>query len=465
MKKFLSFNYKNIREFALVVSDAIKTNSVKKKTLFDECSAKYPQIVADIKEYDSPEIYWDNLITLMLVEMGPSDFLELVLDDEQIFKSVMSNIGWRCIGHQEAISYQQSYQNSIHVLENQYGRSKKQLKRRYIELRITYVLKAMGYFNSETVNYNPFEESLSAKYDNILVCLKSLRQYKDSPNSVNIKECNESKENLIDIYKNIFIFLQLFYAGLDKYSSTKQNCISVEKVQERRRECLDAFIDSASRLYGKIKDQTLSEAFHSFCNMCQKYNSRGNDNFNVSQEASRLKYIITRNYICDVTKLEYFSTIKTQDGEETTIFDMLENMSDKYYKDNSFAEWLTYFQDVFFFLIYNEDYDKRGLFKSIGELKDKDCDPIYPYIVSYYRENIDRDNLKKCTYRVPVPVSDVDSENHDQGFVVTLLTEEDYPPNTYFCIPLRYGSTENWWINPFMIPKFVVKRIREINES
>ena len=76
---------------------------------------------------------------------------------------------------------------------------------------------------------------------------------------------------------------------------------------------------------------------------------------------------------------------------------------------------------------------------------------------------MDRDNLKKCTYRVPMPIGE--NKGNGQGFVVTLLTEENYPPNSYFCIPLRYGSSDSWWINPFLIPKIVIRRLKTDEEN
>lgn len=154
-------------------------------------------------------------------------------------------------------------------------------------------------------------------------------------------------------------------------------------------------------------------------------------------------------------KLRRFAEVQTQSGEKTTIFEVLGNLQ-KYMFEPSYSEWLTYLQDIFMFLIYNEDYNERGLWDSGHDpLKDKDCDPIYPYIVTYYRENIDRDNVKKCTYRVPLPIAGVENE----GYIVTLLTDEEYLPATYYCIPLRYGSSDSWWINPFLIPKNVIRRI------
>lgn len=468
MRKFLSFDYRNIREVALVISDAVRYNTAKKNIILKEWSDRHKNSEVKI---DS-DIYWDNIIMLMLVEMGPSDFLELLLDDDELFNEIMLNISRRCIGLAALDERLSEYKEAYARLERQTARkNSRQFKTFVTELRALTVLKSIG-FNNKSDDASPFEESLSAKYDCILSCIKMLRQYVDKPDKVDIQECKESKDILIDLFKNIFIFLQIFYEGLDAYAISKQAYMNKQtndgesNIEERRRQCRDAFIERGRKIYAVIKNQSVSQAYDTFCKTCEKYNKSDGKSFSISEEAKRLRYLITRNYICNVDMLRYYATIEVSAGEKTDIFRMLENFSDKYYSHPKFAEWLEYFKDVFLFLVYNEEYNKRGLYRTMNDLDDKNCDPVYPYIVTYYRENIDRDNLKKCSYRVPIPSSDSNGAFHDKGYVVTLLTEEDYPSTTYFCIPLKYGSTDNWWINPLLIPRDdIVKEIIQNNRD
>ena len=468
MRKFLSFDYRNIREVALVISDAVRYNTAKKNIILKEWSDRHKNSEVKI---DS-DIYWDNIIMLMLVEMGPSDFLELLLDDDELFNEIMLNISRRCIGLAALDERLSEYKEAYARLERQTARkNSRQFKTFVTELRALTVLKSIG-FNNKSDDASPFEESLSAKYDCILSCIKMLRQYVDKPDKVDIQECKESKDILIDLFKNIFIFLQIFYEGLDAYAISKQAYMNKQtndgesNIEERRRQCRDAFIERGRKIYAVIKNQSVSQAYDTFCKTCEKYNKSDGKSFSISEEAKRLRYLITRNYICNVDMLRYYATIEVSAGEKTDIFRMLENFSDKYYSHPKFAEWLEYFKDVFLFLVYNEEYNKRGLYRTMNDLDDKNCDPVYPYIVTYYKENIDRDNLKKCSYRVPIPSSDSNGAFHDKGYVVTLLTEEDYPSTTYFCIPLKYGSTDNWWINPLLIPRDdIVKEIIQNNRD
>ena len=472
-RKFLSFNYGNIREFSLVVSDAIKNSPTKRNRLFTECKLRFEKIVADIKDADAPNVYWDNIITLMLVEMGPSDFLELILDDDGIFDAVLDNIGWRITGPEKAEDVRRQYEEECAALRQLYVLNEHIFFQQRTELRTRIILRAIGFDKSLFKEIHPFEESLSFKYAKILAHVEVLRQYGIPGARVDEDECYRSTEALVQIFKDIFIFLQVFYHGVDAFACAKENSLfryqrkNRDRPPEYFKECFPAFSNAARAKYEEVKNQSLTEAFEAFCALCEKYNSGGNgSDFNISEHAGRLKRLITRNYICDVAKLRYFAEIELKSGEKSTIFKMLENFGYKYNKQEKFCEWLTYFQDLFLFLIYNEDYHKHGLFnEEAGVLKDKDCDPIYPYLVTYYRENVDRDNLKKCSYRVPVPTNGLTAEPRDQGFVVTLLTEELYMPDTYYCIPLRYGSSESWWINPFLIPRFALMRIFHSEEE
>lgn len=474
-RKFLSFSYKNIREFAMILNDSIKNSLDKKRELFKICQDKYPKIVADIKDCDAPNIYWDNIITLMLLEMGVSDFLKKILCEGSLFTNVLENIAWRNTGKGNLAELKREHKARLDKIEINRTQNPKAYEELKLELCVKTVLKAMNFGTDDDDDKNAFLESLSYKYSNIVACISRLNKNNDF--STIMSSANELQK----IFGDIFMFLQIFYVGLDNYAQKhmelkdsfstesagtvteggdEDNSDVADKIRKNRlrlrRECHMAFEQAAKAKLDEIKDQSLTQLFDGFCNLCSSYNTFSEEGkFDISEQAKRLKYAITRNYICDSQKLRRFATVVTKSGEETTVFEVLGNLQ-KYSGDPSFPEWLNYLKDIFMFLIYNEDYNCRGLWNSTGApLKDKDCDPIYPYIVTYYKENIDRDNVKKCSYRVPLPIAGTENE----GYVVTLLTDEEYLPQTYYCIPLRYGSSDSWWINPFLIPKNVIRQI------
>lgn len=459
-RKFLSFSYKNIREFAMILNDSLQASPDKKRDLFANCQKHYPKIVADIDNFDAPNIYWDNIITLMLLEKGVSEFLKDILCEGSVFLSVLENISWRDSGRSSFDDLLKDHNERVAQINISSAVNRQAFKQKELEMRVSTVLRAMDFSTDDDDERNPFLESLSYKYSRIDACIKVLSV------SNNYSEIVSNASELQSIYRDVFMFLHIFYAGVDKYAEVKMtfkknsNGSYPSKSEPDKIEvnqiCLDAFEAAAKEKLDEIKDKTVSQLFDSFCDLCSSYNTFSEEGrFDISEQAKRLKYVITRNYICDAKKLRRFALVDTDEGGELTIFDVLANLL-TYRERKDFPKWLNYLKDIFMFLIYNEDYNCRELWNKSGEvLKDKDCDPIYPYIVTYYKENIDRDNVKKCTYRVPLPT--VGTEN--EGYTVTLLTDEEYQPQTYYCIPLRYGSSDSWWINPFLIPKSLIKEI------
>lgn len=489
MRKFLSFNYKKIRDFALIISDALAIHPNKKEEIFLRCQKDQTlsSIIKDAKSSNAENIYWDNIIVLMLVETGQSEFLETILDDESLFNEIIKMSEYR-IGKEESKKASQQYEKEKNALL-QRGVDEKDKK--IVSLRTTTVLNAIGMYDIENERANPFAESLSYKYSKIVDYVNNLKQgYRRGDVSINV--LRDNMKSLLNIFKDIFVFLQVFYTGLDTYAQFKeeikpspfegQNKLSedeelqLEQYQRKNRmACWSAFRESAENKLKEVGDQNVVEAYNAFLLMCHEYSSFSDDQGTRDiEKAKRLKRLLTRGYICDPQKLSYFATVSYKRGEKvekTTIFEM-SRLFNTYDDEISFSnddiiQCLGQFQDLFLFLIYNEDYNMKGLYNTNMELEDKDCDPVYPYLVTYYKQNIDRDKMKKCTYRVPIPSNGLTSDPNDKGKKVNLLTDDDYLADTYFCIPLRYGCSNNWWINPFLIPVRLIKDIysRYISEK
>ncbi len=446
LRKVLSFDYKNLRSFALVISDSL--NQSHKQYLFEICKNKYPTILPNISDSQSEAIYWDNVITLLLVEIGPSDFLYSIMSDD-LYEQLMRNMAYRCIDRNLKIQSEERFRAEIAELKKVCGTKKAMFEHHKKLLQCNFLIQMTGLKSEEEKTaFSPFEESLMYKFDRMQNSLRILGR-----TNLSLEDCNAQKENLSECFRNIFLMLQIFYEGLDSYAEAMRSSKANATRAEMHESCKKAFISAAKKKYYKIKDLSLSKMYDKFYEMCIEYNTTlQSEGFNVSEKARNLKCILTRNYICDVGKLNYFASIVFDDGTESNLFAMLEDI-DKYTKQKNYEKWLGYFKDFFMFLIYNDDYMERGIYENHPEqLMDKDYDPIYPYVVFYYQENIDKDHLKKCNYRVPIPCSRLTEENKNEGFMVTLLTDNEYTPNgNYFCIPLKYGSTEDWWINPFMI--------------
>lgn len=456
LRKLLSFNYNRLRDCALVIADAVTKSESTKATIFNiyknKCKTVFPQGL----DINNEETNWDNIVTLLLVEIGPSDFIQSIITTD-LFNQIMQNIGCRYLGAEAITKLIEKYRIDKMQLSDNFSYNLEMLYSEERKLSTRYIISAMYSSTQEkheTVNYDVYEESLVVKYDKAKSLIRELSNTNNS-NAV-LTACRSKLDKLLC---EVLIFLQVYYDGVDGYADYYRG----KDAKVNYKSGLDSFIKSARTRYHKIKDNSLSELYNSFHSLCEEYDDNLFSSDGSKEKAVKLKFAITRSYICDIQRLDYFVDIALPNGEKTNIFHMVENLF-SYTHYTEFPSWLSQICDFFMYLVYNDDYNKRGLYKLGNEdnLLDKDFDPIYPYIVSYYQQSIDRDMFKRCNYKVPVPSKDSVGGGPIHNEVVTLLTDTDYELNiNYFCTPLKYGSTEHWWINPFMMPTYIFKDILE----
>ena len=493
VRKFLAFNYGHLRDLSVAISDSIRDDPDTKQVILDICQDRFSMIISGLPKKtnnsrytinDVDEIYWDNIVTLMIVEMGQSDFLEEIINERNydLYSKIMDNLEKRLSNKGEVRERRAICQRrEARLNETEYDKLKKK------QYRIEAIIKSVGKREEKEVvdEEDYFGESLTSKYSRIIEYIGVLKQFRDTPDNVNMRQCDDAWNKLTNLFKGIFTFLLVFYELLDYYALDKERNensaltysdedVSNTGVDTRftaRRQLIENCKSQAKDKLKEIGDLNLVESFDKFCDLCDDYMRGSFDKSNAGSfdaKSKRLKKLITRSYICDSSKLRFFANTsfpkesrfwKDPNVPETySILEILQNKPSGVTSNPSFVNWLNHLKDLFLFLIYNEDYNEQGLYAKRtkdGEtvaFKDKDCDPIYPYIVTYYNEQIDRDNFKKCSYRVPIPMNGDMPTEKDSVKTVTLLMEENYRPSTYFCVPLRYGSSESWWINPFLFP-------------
>ncbi len=144
VRKFLAFNYKNIRELALIICDSLKDQQLIKNKIFRVCKERDSKIIpTEITKADDKNLYWDNIITLLLVEMGPSDFLELILNtpENTIFSNIIKNIGWRCEGEEKSAAIMENYEEEARIITQNCGRKTRLYSSRFVLLGYAKSLK------------------------------------------------------------------------------------------------------------------------------------------------------------------------------------------------------------------------------------------------------------------------------------------------------------------------------------
>ncbi|MBQ7879423.1 MAG: hypothetical protein IJ317_02115 [Clostridia bacterium] len=452
MRQFLAFNYNRLRDFALVISDTIGEMPGYKRTIYDLFSKRFEQIFPDRSVLDD-EHSWDNIITLLLVELGLSEFLQEFID-ENFFERVMANINRRYLRGVVYDGIMSEYRASLAKIEEKCRLQKhfrRANSRRLMVKTIFTAISARELDAPASVDYSMYEESLATKYDKAKLLIEKLTVKPSSGLDATTLELN--RRELEKTLKDVLSFVQIYYAGVSGYARHYNQADFVKEGREK---------------YLKIKDMSLSQLYESFLAQCCEYNPDATDKgyYSLAEKAKLLKKVITRTYICDVQKLKYYVAIQNDKGVDTNIFEFVENLG-RYAYLEEYNTWLGYILDFFIFLVYNDDCTNRGLVDSFesGEISEKEIDPIYPYIVCYYSQNIDRDRIKRCDYKAYIPAK-YSTEGIEDGKVakdsitVTLLTEKEYDiDSNYYCMPLKYGATGSWWIDPLMIPTKVFAEI------
>lgn len=451
INQLLAFNYKKLRDFSLVICDSINKLKGYKRLIFNKYKDKYRTIFPD-GSFPEEDYLWDNIITLLLVELGPTEFLQSFID-VTIFDQIMVNIKTRYMTENEYDEILRHYKNSLENLEKSYIYQQKFKDIPSKKLMAITVVSAMHKSDVDTINdidFGIYEESLATKYDKAKLLIDKLKT------DNKLSEYSEAQDELQKTLEDMLRFVQIFYAGIGGYAQGGEY----------------GFIDAGRKKKSEIRGLSLSQLFDKFVEQCERA-CKKTDSDMLSDDARNLKKMITRTYICDVRKLKYFTQIK-MGKEETNIFAVIENLS-KYVREENYNTCLEKVLGFFIYLVFNDDCKTSdavnvGLINQFesGIISEKEIDPIYPYIVSYYSENTDRDEVKRCNYRAYFPAKYTQEYDSAEIITVTLLTEREYTKNTtYYCLPLKYGSTGKWWIEPFMVPTSIFKKIlkEENNES
>ncbi len=444
MRQFLAFNYKRLRDFAIVISDAINEMPGYKRNIVEQFGARFPSLLGNPSVVEETA-GWDNIISLLLVELGISEFLQPVIDDN-LFEHIMENINRRYLRGETFDEIMAEYRQNYKKLEASCRFQRHFLSSNHRSLMARTVYTAIKeHENSKCdVDYSVYEESLATKYDKTKNLVEKLRQRPGK--MIDINDFEETRRELEKTLRDVLCFIQVYYSGIDGYSKYQS---------------ISDFVESARETYLEIKNMSLTELYASFHDRCLEYKpDTSYSYYSLNPKATRLKKLITRSYICDVTKLEYYVTIKNA-IINSNIFYFVEHLGD-FVGCREYNEWLDYILDFFIFLVYNDDCTNRGLVDSFesGAISEKEIDPIYPYIVCYYSQNIDRDKVKRCDYKAYVPAKYTSDNSNEASITVTLLTEKDYDiDSNYYCMPLKYGATGSWWIDPLMIPTKVFAEI------
>ncbi len=460
-KSLMSVGIRYIKNLALAVCDAIEKNT--KERIYVRFYSTY----SDIFEKElSQDCKWDNVITILMIEIGPTALLEFILDTEGIyFIRILDNLQIRYSSATFKNDVVEAYEAELSVEKemvkkciNDEGSIVKSIN--YISniLMAKHIIDGLSKLEkSNGKSRSLFVESLSMRIKSVEKIIEANRM----ANVAKVLHINKALEKT-------FRYIIPFYYGIIGYQKKKNMLIMKNEANSDDAlspsvysECETAFFESAvscnARLNGKSLGYLIGE-FRRFCNDMSHVNGKSGEGSksgsllrNVSGDGILLREAIGREYLCimstfdDIINFEddYYKT-----GDKKHYSDIVSYINRvKHFKngydvmtDSSAQEFFVAVKKLLCFLIYNEDFQYEMLLGA-----QMSYDPIYPYVVRYTDRSENRDGYIINTFSIFVSEGEEEKE-------VKILSEYDYSINEkYYCIPNLASSNKRWWIEPILI--------------
>ncbi len=456
-KSLFSLGFKYIKNLALAVSDTV-TRETKRK-LYEHYSIRYSDVFELGYKKNLNEINWDNIFTILMIEEGPSELLEFLLDSDGFyFDKILKNLEVRYnkIGFANEVKekYEDAQDQELSMMKK-YATDNMAFVKNLDSISKTFMAKSIidGLASLESngkTNNAHFVESLPMR-------IKTLDKIIANSEPAMAKALKINK-----ILEKTFRYIIPFYEGIIAYQLAKEelheklenNGLDPDLVDRKhqRELCENAFFEAAGKSIDEIERLPLGRLIEVFRNLnTGLYYTKGG-RVHVSDRGRALKDAIGRNYICSFKTFEDIIKFNKEDVSDIVIDYIPEDITnfinnEKHDKPETlvanvvlFNRFLLKTKELLYYLIYNEDYQREMI---LGQ--QISYDPIYPYVVRYTVKSENRDGYNINNFSVFVTDDNITSE-------VKILSEWDYDINEkYYCVPNITSSNKRWWIEPFLI--------------
>ncbi len=459
-KSLFSIGFKYIKNLSLAVSDTI-TKATKQK-FYEHYSRLHSEVFDQLGYRSFEEVNWDNVLTILMFEEGPSELLEFILDSDGFyFELILKNLEIR---YNEAgfvrkikLAYEAAQTEQMELLRK-YLDDNSSIVKNIISINKTLMAKCIidglaELENNKKHSNTQFVESLPMRIRSIDKVIMS----------------NESMESkVIKINKALektFRYIIPFYYGIIAYEGYKERAlanIDIRSIQNGEAEfdkqtiyekCEEQFYAAArekSHAISRLAIGPLIEEFRAFAKSLTQ--TKGHKTV-ISSEGRLLKAAIGRLYFCSLKTFNEILNLRDYDEEELdvskkkppTIVSFINGtkhsrQQNSGFKAAVFNRFLLNVKKLMYFLIYNEDYQREML---LGQ--QISYDPIYPYVVRYTERSENRDGYDINSFSVFYAEDTGERE-------IKILSEREYEINEkYYCIPNVSTSNSRWWIEPFLI--------------
>lgn len=456
-KSLFSISFKYIKNLSLSLSDII-TEPTKQK-IYNHFSQKYNDVF-EVGYKKEEELTWDNVITILMIEEGPTEILEFILDPSGLyFKRILENLEMRYhkegFAHNVKKSFEKAQKDELYKLKcyiDDNSAISKNMDAINKTLMSKGIIDGLAILENKKESSALFVESLAVRIRNIDKIITS----SDSNITKTIK-INRALEKtfryIIPFYHGIIAYQKEKEMRLNEIENENENSdIDKAKKEIMFKKCEESFFIAAKESIEKICNSSLGELINKyFKKLCFSLSGKEGKIRKLTDEGKLLKRAIGRDYICNLKTFDRLLNIELDksmklESYPKNILKFVNNV--KHYGSSSMAsanvvlynKFLINIKQLLFFLIYNEDFEKEMI---LGQ--QISYDPIYPYVVRYSMKSENRDGYNINSFTVFPSDDEMKSE-------IKILSERDYEINEkYYCIPNESSSNNRWWIEPFMI--------------
>lgn len=446
-----SINYRYVKNLALSISDAISLESLSdvKDSLKAEYQNKYPDAFEAVLERNGVAYEnWDSIITMLLIEAGPTQVIQLLIEKNHAFyKIVVKNLSQR-FGPSYCLYSQKDKEGELNALafkliDNNSSKNSTQLSLldsspavEKLRAGLLAEAKANVILNS-LIDIDGQQRKTSLIYIGNLQT--KIRLLQDALNTDDFDKkvryiqytLGETLKQLICFYKGVYAYgrekLEYDYISFDKY-------LDVYTINIYKQNTVNAFMRAAKSEAEVIKNDEslrknsiilLMKRFLDVCDLCYSENSNSNGN---NSEGRYLFSALGKYEILDKQKIVSHIPFSL---EQELVF------TEK--NIGKFIDFSSKFLEFF----------KTGSFGNEGKMN-KALFAIYPFVARLCRGNENKDGYKTITFQLSV---DVENDGRDNYFKeVNVLSEFDYDlDEKYYCLPNLERSNDKWWIDPLFI--------------
>ena len=451
MNKLYGKGFNKIRILALAIADLINDKGnrlalqIKQKYLVN---TELSHLVNDI--YDNDKTNWDNAITILLIEIGPSELLANILDNNEfIFRNLMDNISKR-MNDKVIIDDMINGYNSIRInTDNSLLKDKFTSSVHRDNYYLEYERKLMAKTIIQYLN-NLSKGNTELKYPGLVESLPNrIKHYREIVTSQ--KSITEKVIEINCLFEEVFKFINVYYIGLigyaKEYSKLDSDKLELQEIKER---CEEVFINEAKDEFEKISGKSIGELIGRFKEILKM----AYDKTETTVE-SNLEKIIGRFEICPYN--EFIDLVDDKKGEQfgfTTMINNKKHSEDRSKSKSSLptnSDYERFYErgyEILMLLFRNKDFNKNGSYFSTNI----SLMPIFPYTIKFNMNRKMKDGYEIKSYSM----ESIDNVIQD---IKILSSVEHTEHENYYCIPNFMSSTKKYWIEPFFIRSEIVDSI------